>query len=460
MSSHFAHPDYREDLGNGLIARWATTTDLDQLWALISIVWGDNETAPPSPRMLDQLQAYTQADFPFGSVHDFAVIEDTNQAKHPLVATAVFWRHQWCYAGVPFGVGRPEMVGTLPAFRNRGLVRQLFAMHHARSAAEGHLMQGVTGIPYFYRQFGYEYVFDLDVERKVQLNQLPAVNATLADQWSLRPATEADVALLVKLYAQRCSKGLVWAEASADYWRYLVRYWQAHAETDFATAGVGLRPYIFVHSEWGACGYTLLAVRRWGPWFPVFELLLDAALDLPTALPALLLAVRLEGERAASMTPAATEYRGLTLQLGREHSVYELLGEERAPRGNPPYAWYIRVPDLPAFLRHIMPVLNERLARSYYHRYNGELRFDLYRGGVRFQLDAGRITQIDPWQAPPYHAAAELGSPPLTVLQLILGHRSVDELRTIFPDFWVEESARLLIETLFPKQPSVVQPLL
>jgi hypothetical protein len=29
----------------------------------------------------------------------------------------------WAYEGIPFGVGRPELVGTLPEYRNRGLVR-------------------------------------------------------------------------------------------------------------------------------------------------------------------------------------------------------------------------------------------------------------------------------------------------------------------------------------------------
>ena len=30
-------------------------------------------------------------------------------------------------------------------------------------------------------------------------------------------------------------------------------------------------------------------------------------------------------------------------------------------REEPPYAWYVRVPDMPAFLRHIAPVLEARL---------------------------------------------------------------------------------------------------
>ncbi len=57
------------------------------------------------------------------------------------------------------------MVATDARYRNRGLVRALFEMIHARSSAEGHLVQAITGIPYFYRQFGYEYVLDLDGSR-------------------------------------------------------------------------------------------------------------------------------------------------------------------------------------------------------------------------------------------------------------------------------------------------------
>ena len=40
---------------------------------------------------------------------------------------------------------------------DRGLIRMLFEMIHARSQAEGDLVQAITGVAYFYRQFGYEY---------------------------------------------------------------------------------------------------------------------------------------------------------------------------------------------------------------------------------------------------------------------------------------------------------------
>lgn len=47
------------------------------------------------------------------------------------------------------------------------------------------------------------------------------------------------------------------------------------------------------------------------------------------------------------------------------------------------------------------------------------------------------------------------GCPPLVFTQLLLGYRSLAELRAIFPDVYAEPEAALLIDILFPK-PSTV----
>ena len=62
----------------------------------------------------------------------------------------------WTYDGIAFGVGRPELVGTAPAYRRRGLVRTQFEVLHQRSAERHERLQAITGIPWYYRQFGYE----------------------------------------------------------------------------------------------------------------------------------------------------------------------------------------------------------------------------------------------------------------------------------------------------------------
>ncbi len=53
------------------------------------------------------------------------------------------------YEDIPFTLGRAVIVATEGAYRNRGLQRAIFGLIHARSAARGHLAQGITGIPYY-----------------------------------------------------------------------------------------------------------------------------------------------------------------------------------------------------------------------------------------------------------------------------------------------------------------------
>lgn len=92
----------------------------------------------------------------------------------------------WSYEGIKFGVGRPELVGTLPEFRNRGLVRLQFEEIHKWSAERGELVQAITGIPFYYRQFGYEMALDLDGRRFGYEAQVPILKDSEAEHYVIR----------------------------------------------------------------------------------------------------------------------------------------------------------------------------------------------------------------------------------------------------------------------------------
>jgi len=70
-------------------------------------------------------------------------------------------------------VGRPELVGTHPDYRRRGLIRAQFKIIHQWSAARGHAMQAITGIPWYYRQFGYEMALELHGSRQGSISDVP-----------------------------------------------------------------------------------------------------------------------------------------------------------------------------------------------------------------------------------------------------------------------------------------------
>jgi hypothetical protein len=133
-----------------------------------------------------------------------------------------------------------------------------------------------------------------------------------------------------------------------------------------------------------------------------------------------------------------------------------VLGDSVAPKYDQPYAWYVRVPDLPGFLRLLAPALERRLAASALAGHTGELLLDLYRGGLRLAFAEGRLAEVAPWTRP-LTGGQHAGFPPLIFLQLLFGRRSFAELDEHYPDViaWNAE-ARALLEVLFPKRLSRV----
>ena len=90
--------------------------------------------------------------------------------------------------------------------------------------------------------------------------------------------------------------------------------------------------------------------------------------------------------------------------------------------------------------------------------HTGELKLNFYREGLRLAFEGGRLTAIEPWS--PEHADdGSAGFSGQTFLQILFGYRSMDALRSAFPDCWCDgDDARTLLDALFPKQRSVFWP--
>ena len=117
--------------------------------------------------------------------------------------------------------------------------------------------------------------------------------------------------------------------------------------------------------------------------------------------------------------------------LGEDHPFCRIT-PTRLPEVRRSYAWYLRVPDLPGFLRHIAPALERRLAQSLAAGHTGELKLNFYREGLRLAFEGGRLAAIEPWS--PEHADdGSAGFPGQTFLQILFGYRSLDALRGAFP---------------------------
>ena len=144
--------------------------------------------------------------------------------------------------------------------------------------------------------------------------------------------------------------------------------------------------------------------------------------------------------------------KSFSFNLGSDHPVYHVI-PDRIPQIKAPYAYYIRVADLPGFLNQITPVLEERLANSVMAGYSCELKLNLYTGGVRMQLEKGKFTKIEAYSG----EDASANFPNLTFLHLLFGSRDVQTLSENYVDMYCRsEFAKPLLDALFPTKPSYV----
>jgi hypothetical protein len=144
-----------------------------------------------------------------------------------------------------------------------------------------------------------------------------------------------------------------------------------------------------------------------------------------------------------------------TFLLGRDHPVYQVMGDD-LPSYRKPYAYYMRVPDLTGFVRHIAPALERRLASSTAPKYDGELKFNFYSWGMHLLFEKGKLVLVEDWK-PSSDEWGNVAFPDLTFLQVLFGYRSFAELHESFADcWWHNEKDRTLIDILFPKKLSNV----
>src|SRR5262249_55744465 len=145
---------------------------------------------------------------------------------------------------------------------------------------------------------------------------------------------------------------------------------------------------------------------------------------------------------------------GFGFNLVDHHPAIEIM-RDRLPEVYHSYAWYIRITDLGDFLRHIAPALDERLARSAMVGYSGAVKFGFYRRGLQLVWENGKLTGVEDFQPTPDDRGSVL-FPDLTFLQLLMGYRSIDDLRSAFPDVRGDPRLLPLLRALFPQRYSLV----
>jgi ribosomal protein S18 acetylase RimI-like enzyme len=425
-------------MNNRLHLRHAAQADKDALAAFNVAVHAHPHT---SSAYLDRyMRDLFEHPHPLIAVEDHLVIEGT--ATGVIVSSVQLIRQTWTYSGHPVPVGQIELVGTAPAYRRQGLVRNLIDAAHSLSAERGDLMTLIGGKANFYRQFGYEYALDLGGGRYLPHADLPKHLPNARKEFHLRPAKLDDASWLAELDAIAAQRYRVACPRDAALWRYEI----AGRSPDNI---FHYHIHVLEHHAGAPAGYVVYVPSTRSPRLRVIAC--EVWPDHSWLLVAPVILCDLDAIGAAHPWGDGAAFAGLYLGLGSRHPLYDAAGHMLI---DSPDAYCVRLPDIAAFVRHVAPILEQRLVHTAAQGYSGDLRLSWYRGGLHLHFTEGRLQAVTDW-SPDDHVPGDAAFPGLTLLPLIFGFRSLAELQHAYPDCQTHSAtARVLLDALFPGQAS------
>jgi len=400
-----------QSVGSGLTLRSVTSPADRQRY--IDLNAAVTNEGPIAARLLDHQPTTTDADY-------WLVI---NEATGAAVSTTCLIPWRCTLDGIQLTVAMLEMVVTDPAYRQRGLVRAQLAHFHTVVAKRGFDLSIIQGIPYYYRQYGYSYAIDHTPLTTLAVDQIPARATDAPRAYQFRAATLADSATLTRLYHAAMAQHHFSMQRTTADWHYLLAH-KAHPVQLIVEEETEQAVGYFVPATQGA---TLRLYEH-----AVFEYAAGMALFQA-----------LQAEKASSLQLAGPPSDRLVALAHTLGGVAEPVADQ----------WLWRIPDVGALLTRLTPLFARRLQAAGCGDYTGTICINLYRQAFLLRINRGavQVEAVGFVDASLGAAGGDLDSPPAAFIRLLLGYRSLDQLRDAWPDLRVKPATRYLVEILFPR---------
>jgi predicted N-acetyltransferase YhbS len=393
----------------------STRDDLEQVYELMRVVFPDEKVDALIRRLLDHYPETTVD-------HVFSV-----RSSGETVAALVMIPQTWVLDGVELRVAEMGCVATRPDHRRRGLQRMLNEAFDRYASEGGFDLCALAGIPYFYRQFGYEYAVDLDHSTTLDADRIPEAEGSL----EARPFSEDDVEAASAMLDEAQSRYHVSCPRTIGVWLMQHRTGHYNGEPFKAvalTTGGELKAYVRYSVDASNGVLVLKEAGLESPWY---------------------------SEQVLAYIGAACKAYGLKKVNSRQfyrdeptRTMVELGGVSVTP-----YAWQIKVLDYLGLFRKLVSLLESRLKGSGYGGLCETLNLNFRKFNIEMTVKEGKIMNIE---RSVDCKDRTIGLNPYVFPQLLLGHRGVPELEAAYPDFRIKDTHRSLLEAMFPRRPGYI----
>ena len=392
-----------------------TDKDAEQIYELLRTVFRGEDVDKLVKRLLEY--------YPETGLNNLFTVRDGGK----IVATLILIPQTWIMDGFELKVAEMGCVATHPDHRRKGLQALLNREFDKTATNEGYDLCALAGIPFFYRQFGYEYSVELDHTSTIPVHLIKGKGRVVR----YRVFKGSDIPEASKLFES----------SQKDYFVKQKRtqaVWNIQQSTHYYK-GEPFESYI-LRDEGGILGYLRLREDKNQKVLYLNEACLRNNAD---------------PERVLGLLKSYCQSNKLETIVSRLSYEDELsrrlrsLGAEQKK----PYAWQVKIVDYLKLFQRLAPLLEKRLKSSKFSKLDETLNLNFRKFTIQICIREGRIVEVEKTDD---CSDRTIGLNPYVFPKLLLGYRRIGELEYSHPDFSIKHTHKKLMEILFPGGPGYI----
>ncbi|MCJ7651444.1 MAG: GNAT family N-acetyltransferase [Candidatus Lokiarchaeota archaeon] len=351
----------------------------------------------------------------------------TGQAVSSLLLEPLEWR----FDNVIVPSCEMDFVATLPQYRGRNFIGLMNELYEQVMKERGYLISVLRGIPYYYRRFGYEFVFNLDERVTLMNNLIPEIKY---EDLRIRKANEEDLSFIKEKYDEFFHNFYVSNKFEPNSFKYKFmneaiskKYYSAYILEE---RNVKLSVF-FIGMSYDGSGFSLIVP-------PVSELNMNK----------IILYIKNKFIDKQAKDSDETKFCCSTDTKFGQYLI-ELGGV-----ADPSYGWQVKIPNLTLFFKHIKSILEQRIEASQFKGISRDIKISDYHEILTLKFSNGKVIDVTSEVKFSEPEVSDVKIPGPVLYKLILSYNSFEEIKFLIKDAIIKPESKLLINILFPKKKS------
>lgn len=334
---------------------------------------------------------------------------------------------EWTIEDLTIPICEMGFVGTLEPYRGRGFIEKLNEIFEKAMAERKYVFSVIRGIPYYYRRFGYEYVFPLDDRITLSSKKIPDKEY---GNLKIRRANHPDLKLIQTLYDNFHKQFYIVNKFDKEsfVYRFFKEEFNDNRLSTYIIEDTGQAvAYFSISMSYDNMAYTINVPRL------TYQQMI----------------------KILQFVKNIHENKNSDIQFHvRQDSEF---GKFIFNLGGIPlyrYGWQLKIPNLKLFFKSIKSIIEQRIKNSIYKDFSRNIIISNYQDNIELNFINGIITEITLIKGYPDPEKCDLRIPGSLLFKLLLSDKSMEEINYIIDDAIVKPSSKLLIDVMFPKKSS------